>query len=379
MKLETVLGIIVGIVFIGGVVFYNTHKEPSVPPGSPEANLPPVVKGEKPLNKNDIPSKKEEIFLSAEQKAAEFNLAPEISSPDGFINTDGRSITLGEFRGKSVVLLDIWTYSCINCQRTIPYLNEWYKKYKDQGLVIIGLHTPEFSFEKVQKNVEEAVKNFGIRYPVVLDNDFSTWNAYGNQYWPRKYLVDIDGYIVYDHAGEGEYAQTERRIQQALTERNARFNIKTSTLQSIADPSGKIAVEANKVNSPEIYFGSARNNYLANGKRGISGLQTLTIPTDTMANQLYLGGTWNFASEYAEPEGEGGTVVFKYNAQNVYMVASSTEEAAVEIYLDGKLEDTVSVRDEKLYQIIQGAGYGEHTIMLKLKNPGPRIFTFTFG
>ena len=148
-------------------------------------------------------------LLSLEEKNAKFPLASEISTPDGFINTEGKPITISEFKGKKVILLDIWTYSCINCIRTIPHLNELYKKYGDQGLQIIGLHTPEFAFEKVQANVEDAVKRFGIKYPVVLDNDFSTWNAYGNHYWPRTYLIDMDGYIVYDHIGEGGETETE--------------------------------------------------------------------------------------------------------------------------------------------------------------------------
>lgn len=145
-------------------------------------------------------------------------LAPEISSPDGFINTEGKPVTISELKGKKVVLVSFWTYSCINCKRTLPYLNDWYTKYKDQGLEIISIHTPEFAFERVQKNVENAVLVQNIKYPVVLDNDYSTWNSYGNQYWPRKYLVNKDGYIIYDHAGEGDYEETEKQIKKALEE-----------------------------------------------------------------------------------------------------------------------------------------------------------------
>src|SRR3989338_3982296 len=164
------------------------------------------------------------VLNEKNDKASKYESAKEISTPDGFINTD--NITIGELVGKKVVLLDIWTYSCINCQRTLPYLKAWHGKYKDKGLVIIGLHTPEFEFEKIYDNVRAAVQKFGITYPVVLDNDYSTWRAYRNQYWPRKYLIDIDGYIAYDHIGEGGYEETERQIQKALEERMTRLGEK---------------------------------------------------------------------------------------------------------------------------------------------------------
>jgi thiol-disulfide isomerase/thioredoxin len=157
--------------------------------------------------------------IDKEKKSKIYKAAKEITSPDGFINTESQSITIGEFVGKKVVLIDFWTYSCINCQRTLPYLNKWYEKYKNEGLEIIGIHTPEFEFEKKYDNVKKATEKFGIKFPVVLDNDFSTWRAYQNNYWPRKYLIDIDGYIIYDHIGEGAYEETEQKIKAALSER----------------------------------------------------------------------------------------------------------------------------------------------------------------
>lgn len=158
-------------------------------------------------------------------------------------------------------------------------------------MVIIGLHTPEFAFEKVQKNVEDAVKQYGIKHPVVLDNDFSTWNAYGNRYWPRKYLIDIDGYIVYDHIGEGAYDVTEKAIQKALLERNTRLSIETKIPTAGSAVVGEFVSDSSQVGSHELYLGSARNTDLENGRQGVSGSQTLTIPTVLKANQLYLGGT----------------------------------------------------------------------------------------
>lgn len=319
-----------------------------------------------------------ESFLSIKEKSRKYILAPDISTPNGFINTNNSPITISEFKGKKVVLLDIWTYSCINCQRTIPYLNEWHKEYEDEGLVIIGLHTPEFSFEKVQKNVEKAVKDFDIKYPVVLDNDFSTWQAYKNQYWPRKYLVDIDGYIVYDHAGEGQYKETEVAIQKALRERADRLDMNLKVSSNISKPGSVISVDFGKVGSPEIYFGSSRNSLLANGKNGISGEQVLSLPSTISFNKLYLSGTWNMTSEYAESKSVG-SVVFKYEAKNVYITAGSSQGIEVEIYKDGVFVKNLTIKDETLYSLIQDTDYGKHTLKIVVPKAGLQAFTFTFG
>ncbi len=165
----------------------------------------------KKANKNN--SRKEE---SEKKKSEEFRSAKPIVNPAGFLNTD--KVSIEDNIGDKVILLDMWTYSCINCQRTLPYLVEWHKKYKDDGLLIIGNHAPEFDFEKDRKNVEEAVEKFNIKYPVVLDNNFGTWNAYNNQYWPQKYLIGADGYIRYEHIGEGKYKETEQKIVELLEE-----------------------------------------------------------------------------------------------------------------------------------------------------------------
>ena len=152
---------------------------------------------------------------------SQFQKAPEFAQIAGYINTPNNApITLASFKGK-VVLVDFWTYSCINCIRTLPHLNDWYQRYADKGLVIVGVHSPEFEFEKNYHNVKAAVQNFGIKYPVILDSDHGTWNAYSNQYWSRDYLVDSQGYIRHDHIGEGDYDTTESAIQSLLDERAA--------------------------------------------------------------------------------------------------------------------------------------------------------------
>ena len=268
-------------------------------------------------------------------KSFAYTQAPEIADPSGFVNTDGQPINFSQFKGKKVVLVDFWTYSCINCQRTIPYVNAWYKKYADQGLEIIGIHTPEFAFEKVQSNVEDGVKRFGIQYPVVLDNNYGTWNAFGNQYWPREYLIDIDGFIVHDHAGEGDYDVTEQAIQKALAERASVLG--TGQVSSgIVTPKGVTHMDSSKVNSPETYFGSNRNEYLANGDKNSSGIQTLSLPSSIDRNKLYLSGTWNFNPEYTETKDTSAKIKYTYSAKDVYLVASSTAGANLKIILDGK-------------------------------------------
>lgn len=325
-------------------------------------------------------------------------LAPELVNPDGYINTDGKPIRLADFKGKKIVLLDVWTYSCINCQRTLPYVNAWYNKYKDQGLEIIGLHTPEFSFEKVQSNVEREVQKFGIKYPVVLDNEYATWNAYGNTYWPRKYLINEYGEIVYDHIGEGNYDETEMQIQKALAELNSS---KESTVTSatigagnITDPKNKIEVDPSKVKSPEVYFGYNRNSYLANGTVATPGEQLLKAPATSAVelNHLYLGGVWNFESEYASTKAntkagsEQSNILFKYEAKNVYMVLSgkvgvdnATAPVQVAVYVDGIKMKTITVKDQQLYTIVEGKDYGIHTVELRIESGELNAYTFTFG
>lgn len=312
-----------------------------------------------------------------EDTTTQTNPAPEISTPNGFINTGGEPITLTELEGEKVVLLDIWTYSCINCQRTLPYLNDWYEKYSDQGLEIIGLHTPEFAFEQVEANVAKAVEEFGIKYPVVLDNDYSTWKALGNRYWPRKYLIDLDGNIIYDHIGEGAYEETEKEIQKALKVRMERLG-ESGTISSETT-----TVEAKKrsegVESPETYFGALRNEYLRNGDKGVSGEQVFPVVIRGIEpHRFYLQGTWNIQPEYAESVELSG-VTYEYKAKEVYLVASSEEPVTVTVVQDGVRVNTVTVQEDKLYVLVENPSVGQHRLELTFSEPGVKIFAFTFG
>lgn len=309
----------------------------------------------------------------------------EIVNPSGFVNTD--DIALKDLIGKKVILVDFLTYSCINCQRTFPYLNVWYEKYKDQGLEIVGIHTPEFAFEKDIHNVREAMKKFGIKYPIVLDNDYSTWNAYGNRYWPRKYLIDINGNIVYDHIGEGAYEETEMKIKELLEERAKVLGEGINLDKSLA--SADVSPKEILSGSPETYFGSSRNEYLANGQKGLSGEQNFFLPRILIKNGLYLSGNWNIFPEYAQSISDS-SVFYKYEAKEVYIVAESLGGGEVEIYQDGKLvsdqkgEDVsvdgkVNIKESRLYKLILNPVSSEYTLEIKVTKGKIRFFAFTFG
>jgi thiol-disulfide isomerase/thioredoxin len=312
-------------------------------------------------------------------KLDKYGRAKEITTPDGFINT--AAINLTELIGKKVILIDFWTYSCINCQRTTPYLNAWYEKYKDQGLEIVGIHTPEFEFEKKYENVLRAVEQFNIKFPVALDNDFSTWFAYNNRYWPRKYLIDIDGFIVYDHIGEGSYAETELKIQDALTERMKVLGENIKINRTIVDPRNVERIEGGKAYSPEIYFGAARNQLLGSGSSGKTGRFSFDQPNEVLPNVLYLVGDWEITSEYAEAKSRDARIIFKYQAAKVFMVAGAAKPTGARVLKDSQVvgrDGLINIQAEQLYRLIED-DYGQHILEVIFTEPGAQVFTFTFG
>lgn len=325
------------------------------------------------------------------KKEQEFDRAKELVNPDGFINTE--KFKIADLVGKKVILVDFWTYSCINCQRTTPYLNAWYQKYKDQGLEIVGVHTPEFEFEKKYNNVAQAVNDEGIKYPVVLDNADATWNAYANRYWPHRYLIDIDGFIVYDHIGEGAYDETEQKIRDALDERMRVLHMQGTVQQHLEQPKNVTTVDPSKLGSPETYFGASRNRFLGNGQPGKTGVQSFVEPHQIEPNTLYISGSWSIEDQFAETTAAGDTITFKYQAKNIYFVASSAMGTRIKVLRDNKplgqeagddiAPDGLSsalIKDAKLYKLIQDpTGYGEHILKIIIEKPGLRAFTFTFG
>jgi len=260
---------------------------------------------------------------------SQFKLAPELARINGYINTE--PVTLADLKGK-VVLVDFWTYSCINCIRTIPYLNAWQEKYADQGLVIVGVHTPEFEFEKDYNNVRAAVDKFGIKYPVVQDNEKGTWQAYENQYWPRKYLIDDEGYIRYDHIGEGAYAETEKVIQSLLTERAAAAGQNVTINGSISRPENAQSVDFYRINTPELYFGYSFARAQLGNPEGFKPGQVVkyTIPEGELKpNAIYLEGEWKNHADSMELQSEVGHIVLVYSAKAVNIVAGGSGELHV--------------------------------------------------
>lgn len=329
--------------------------------------------------------------LAASDKAAGDQPAIEIADPTGFINV-APGFTLSSIIGKKVILLDFWTYSCINCVRTIPYLNAWYQKYAPYGLEIVGIHTPEFDFEKNITNVQNAVAEYGIHYPVVLDSNYGTWDAYNNLYWPHEYLIDLSGYIVHDQVGEGSYGETEAEIQKLLQQRAQIFGLDPSAI-----PTSTVNIAAanlNEIQSPETYFGAERNSLLANGTALTNGNQTLTTPASStiQLNQLYLGGTWDFEDQYATNVNAGATITYEYDAGNVYIVAAGAPSGTtVEVMQDGAPisaadagsdvhNSQIVISGNRLYNVVKNAdGGGVHTLELIVQSPGLQAFTFTFG
>ncbi|MGI0076453.1 MAG: redoxin domain-containing protein, partial [Nitrosopumilaceae archaeon] len=257
MKTEIRTAIIMAMIVIVGIggasAYFSSLEEPKVSDAKLSTNDQPVAK---PTSVSSIDK-------------SHFKKAPELVGIAGYINTTPEE--LKAVMQNKVVLYDFWTYSCINCQRTIPYLNAWNDKYTDQELLIIGIHSPEFEFEKDMSNVERAVKQYGIKYPVVLDNDHQTWNTFENRYWPRKYIADDEGYIRYDHIGEGGYDETEKVIQDLLKERASHLGLKVVEAQPLVELK---EFEHTSLRTPELYFGynfTPGRNQLGNSEGFIPG------------------------------------------------------------------------------------------------------------
>ncbi|MFQ5815727.1 MAG: redoxin domain-containing protein [Candidatus Hydrothermarchaeaceae archaeon] len=323
-------------------------------------------------------------------KDGEYLKAPEFRGIEAWINSE--PLTMDSLRGK-VVLIDFWTYSCIHCIRTLPYLKAWHGKYSDNGLVLIGVHTPEFFFEEGYDNVKNAVEKYGLNYPVALDNDGVVWRSFSNRYWPTKYIIDGDGYIRFVHLGEGGYEEAEDVIRDLLVEGGHDL-----PQEDVADPSEAVDVPFWRIGTPEIYFGYAfvgNRNKLGNPEGfDPEGIVDYRRPKKVDGNLVYLHGRWLNRPDHMEYVGEekDGRIILRYSARAVNIVAGSGSRGEIKISLDGEPlternegRDAISggesravIGDNGLYNIVFDEGYGEHTLELEVER-GFKIYTFTFG
>jgi thiol-disulfide isomerase/thioredoxin len=289
----------------------------------------------------------------------DYGVAPALHAGGDWINT--APLTLRQLRGK-VVLIDFWTYSCINCLRTLPHLKSWYATYRTKGLVIIGVHTPEFAFEHVSSNVRAAVKRLGIEYPVVQDNRFKTWDNYANQYWPAEYLIDKTGHVRHTHFGEGEYDKTELLIRRLL-------GANGPMAQSLPD------VTPTELMTPETYLGYARLQNYTGTTVSPDVAANYKLPTSLVENAFAYGGRWTVGGQEAVA-GPGARLRLRFHAEDVYIVLGG--KGTVRVLIDGKQTKTLTVDAYKLYTV--RAAKRSTKALLELRfTPGVRAYSFTFG
>ncbi|MDN5846684.1 MAG: redoxin domain-containing protein [Candidatus Nitrosocosmicus sp.] len=363
--------------------------------------------------------------------AFQFKRAPEFQKIEGSINTnDGIPVTITSLKGEAV-LVNFWTYSCINVLRTLPHLIDWDTRYSDSGLVIVGIHTPEFEFEKNTENVKSAVQRYGIKYSVLQDNVHGTWNAYENNYWPRMYLVDAHGYIRYDKIGEADYDYTEMVIRSLLNERNADNGIKnmnhskdtfsyfnnSNTIQySLINNVTSFLlqhVDFTKIQTPELYFGNQSSRSALGNPEGFRLGQTIDyfLPTSSSSsssssssmsnssikpNTIYLEGRWKSNPDNVELQSDTGRILLDYSARSVNMViganSSDKNQSQVTVHENNSLISNKSkgidignnskfiANEPRLYNIVNHQSYNSdnHTLLIDIKGKGFQACVFTF-
>jgi cytochrome c biogenesis protein CcdA/thiol-disulfide isomerase/thioredoxin len=320
-------------------------------------------------------------LLAIAHKLPNVGTAPDFTDTQDWFNTPGNQpLTLTALRGR-VVLVDFWTYTCINCIRTLPYLKAWDATYRGQGLTIVGVETPEFSFERDASNVSDAINQFGIHYPVVQDNEMGTWNAYGNQYWPADYLIDAKGQVRYATFGEGDYDKTETAIRALLAEAG-------HDVAGHSHPTGVIVPSQEA--TPETYLGTARGQGWVTGP--VAGVHNYGAghPGPLEVNNFAFSGTWNTAAQPVTAVSNAGIDV-EFQAKNVYLVLSSAGNSprSVQVLLDGRPipaadagadvhNGIVTVKGERLYTLASLPRNERHRLSLRFA-PGVTGYAFTFG
>jgi len=314
---------------------------------------------------------------------------PSLAGATQWLNSP--ALSAGSLRGK-VVLVDFWTYSCINCIRALPYVRGWADKYKDHGLVVIGVHAPEFAFEKDPANVVKAVKDLGVDYPVALDNDYAIWQGFDNQYWPAHYFIDARGQIRHHHFGEGEYRQSEDVIRQLLAEAGQK-NLPGGYVSD--DHRGVEAAASNDpTRSPETYVGYARAMNFVGGRVARDDPRDYRAPASLAVNQWSLDGRWTVHGENAQLAQAGGRIVYRFRGRDLHLVlgpAADGKPIRYRVSIDGQPPgadhgmDTDpagngTVTGQRLYQLVrQARGSGERLFEIEFLDPGVQAYAFTFG
>ncbi|HVZ00620.1 MAG TPA: cytochrome c biogenesis protein DipZ [Dongiaceae bacterium] len=313
-----------------------------------------------------------------------------LKGADAWFNSD--ALDAAKLKGK-VVVVDFWTYSCINCLRSLPYVKAWAEKYADQGLVVIGVHSPEFAFERDQGNVQGAIKDLGVAYPVAIDNDYKIWRAFSNQYWPAHYFFDANGKLRYRHFGEGKYEQSELVIRGLLAERNGKPA--AGDLVKVSATGEQAASDIADVQSPETYIGMAKQTNFASPEDLLQDeTQTYTAPSDLALNDWGFGGAWTEGAESAALAKAPGKIVFRFHARDLHLVlgpGADGKPVRFRVTLDGAApadahgtdidaEGDGTVKEQRLYQLIrQPHAVADHTFEIEFLDPGVQAYSFTFG
>lgn len=289
--------------------------------------------------------------------------APEFAGIDHWLNSP--PLSMSDLRGK-VVLIDFWAYSCINCIRAMPHVQHLYETYKDKGLVVVGVHSPEFDFEHDPANVQSAIGRLGITYPVALDSHLDTWNAWHNQFWPAEYLIDRNGQLIGHHYGEGDYERMENAIRLLLG------------LDML--PKGqRVDASAPGTNTtPELHLGSDDQRGWGNAQNGGEGVRRFSAPAQLALHRFALDGNWEIARQYARSMG-AVELHLHFKAARLYMVASAGVPATLQVSVDGKAQPAVTVRESRLYTLFDSHDQGEHTLVLRIPQADLRVYSFTFG
>ncbi len=329
------------------------------------------------------------VTAAAEKTPPVLGVAPEISGAEEWLNSP--PLTLAGLKGK-VVLVDFWTYSCINCLRTLPYVRAWAEKYRDQGLVVIGVHAPEFAFERDVGNVKRAVSDLHISYPVAIDNNYAIWRAFRNQYWPAHYFIDAEGRVRHQHFGEGEYEESERVIQQLLAEAGHKEN--AVPLVKISAGGVEAQPDMGEALSQETYIGYERaDNFISPGGAAQDVAHVYETPQPKLG-EWGLSGDWTIGAEDAALNKPDGAIAYRFHARDLHLVLGPGEDGKkirFRVTIDGMApgdshgvdtdaEGRGVIAEQRLYQLVRQTGaISDHTFKIEFLDPGAKAYAFTFG